>query len=163
MTEQGHKEGGIWTDDTLLKVLRARGTDSIERAAADRIEEYCTDAAAAEEALLRVYMAAGGKIEELPHASSALGQYAVVEAMASRAIFRLSNEQSGWISIKDRLPTPRTTVLAVESSGNPAEPICVAFYNPGARGLRLLSTSWLDAAGDCIDVSHWMPLPEAPQ
>lgn len=67
--------------------------------------------------------------------------------------------------MSERRPEPLTTVLAYECSGAPAEPICVALFNPAAtmRQSYPRTSPWIDASGECIDVSHWMPLPEAPK
>lgn len=69
---------------------------------------------------------------------------------------------TGWVSVEERFPEPRTQVLfAVE-----AEVVCVGFW-PGSG-----AAEWVDLECDrqghnfcheASDVTHWMPLPPPPE
>lgn len=58
---------------------------------------------------------------------------------------------SEWISVKDRLPEPKTDILAYHSSGSIKQEIALfgdkPFLYEGLYG----------------PVTHWMPLPEPPK
>jgi hypothetical protein len=58
---------------------------------------------------------------------------------------------SEWISVKDRLPETEQYVLAYHNSCYPRER--VDFFSETSK-------RWMMSAGD---VTHWMPLPEAPK
>lgn len=59
-------------------------------------------------------------------------------------------KQSEWISVDERLPKNFDAVLAVTKNGNPF----VCRYDHGFE-------RW--AVSGRVNVTHWMPLPEAPK
>lgn len=73
-----------------------------------------------------------------------------------------SEEIQKWIPVSERLPEPQQDVLAWE----PASSLryTIACYGAISRTRNTLAShGWIDSAGEIIDVSHWMPLPEAPK
>ena len=68
---------------------------------------------------------------------------------------------SEWISVKDRLPEARVDVLICAGVE-----MCVGYFNYGFFYPSSAKTSY-DMASSELDfeceVSHWMPLPEAPK
>ena len=75
-----------------------------------------------------------------------------------------------WIPVTEELPPSDKKVLAycstVSWSSKKEDPdILVGFYSPGRRSARP-TRDWFcetyDNSLERIDVTHWMPLPEAP-
>ena len=59
-------------------------------------------------------------------------------------------KQSEWISVEDRLPTTYQDVLCYDGHN-----YCVDFIR--------LDGTWCDAELHHFEITHWMPLPEAPK
>ena len=85
-------------------------------------------------------------------------------ASAQEYIERLEAAQPKWISVEERLPEPKTAVLAYGQrhvfNGKKIEglPMARVAYT---RGMEEGWFSW--DSEDVIDVTHWMPMPEPPK
>lgn len=66
------------------------------------------------------------------------------------------NATDGWISIKDKLPEPRTNVLVAFDNGN-----TWCLWQDWANGDP--RTCFEYGQDDVETVTHWMPMPEAPK
>jgi hypothetical protein len=66
---------------------------------------------------------------------------------------------NGWISVKDRLPERRKGVLFIHRSYGHN----IGFYDSEGRGpgYEWFSMEWIDVPSS--GVTHWMPLPAAPE
>ena len=95
-------------------------------------------------------------------AESCQCSYEDLEA-ALREAKRSLSEGIRWIPVSERLPEPNVLVLAIESSAAVVEQRTIAHYSPGPPKRHMLATDWIDAWGEYIDASHWMPLPETPK
>jgi hypothetical protein len=101
--------------------------------------------------------------EEREHAND----YMRIQGEADTALAevkRLSNlisDGTKWIPASERLPKYGETVLGWEPAAR--DHSVVMFH--GARALLSCAhaTQWADCHGEWVDVSHWMPLPEAPK
>lgn len=71
---------------------------------------------------------------------------------------------NNWISVKDRLPYHTQRILfysmEFEDSGQPLHGI---FYDWEDHSPEFKDTSYGGSAYDFGDITHWMPLPEAPK
>lgn len=72
---------------------------------------------------------------------------------------------SDWISIKDRLPKPHDYVLWARRSGHKScfRAVVEGFYEPWPNGMQF----WRETKTPSIplslqDVTHWQPMPDAP-
>lgn len=74
------------------------------------------------------------------------------DSNANQHVSNTSNALGGWISVEDRLPEPDTDVLARRSTGMDVE--CYHKEDGGYWSWDEYSGKWR--------VTHWMPLPEAP-
>jgi len=73
------------------------------------------------------------------------------------AILRQQIGMSGWISVKDRLPSEDGKVLVHVPTADEDKPyVGVAWYDP-SRGWSLLPTAWIRS------IENWMPVPSAPE
>ena len=59
---------------------------------------------------------------------------------------------SEWISCKDEMPDAETTVLI--NCPNADEPVWLGYHD---------CETWRSIDGEKVHVTHWMPLPVAPQ
>ena len=68
---------------------------------------------------------------------------------------------SAWISVKDRLPEPGLRVLATDGNFVGESYISTAgnWYRYGTPW----TVAWKDWSKDKTTVTHWMPLPDAPE
>ena len=64
-------------------------------------------------------------------------------------------QKSEWISVEERLPEDYGEVICYTAYKN----VCQLVYNPG---YRLFNVSY-DNIECAVNVTHWMPLPEAPK
>jgi len=73
----------------------------------------------------------------------------------------LASEVQGWISVKDQLPEDHAYVLMAASTGL----VTVTFYTPPEKRLidDKVSAKFEHANKYGYEVTHWMPLPEAPK
>ena len=62
------------------------------------------------------------------------------------------NQAKEWISVKDKLPDTENEVLTCRGHKNLIQ--VELYWGDG---------DWSDDTCDSIDVTHWMPLPEAPK
>lgn len=65
-------------------------------------------------------------------------------------------EKSRWISVTERLPEVGVTVLTLDKHGH----ICDRYMYRCSDGTALFTAKHLVSSKD---VTHWMPLPEAPK
>jgi hypothetical protein len=65
-------------------------------------------------------------------------------------------EQPRWISVEERLPEVGVTVLTLDKHGH----ICDRYMYRCSDGTALFTAKHLVSSKD---VTHWMPLPEAPE
>ncbi len=63
-------------------------------------------------------------------------------------------ENAGWISVEDRLPPPDLVVLVARHYGT--------VVSMDARRKRGKNGGWLRNDAGSETITHWMPLPEAP-
>ena len=68
---------------------------------------------------------------------------------------------SKWISINEKLPEKNTYVLMAATSGY----VGTTFYTqPKERRIDCKTSAWFEHANDFhYEVTHWMPLPKAPE
>lgn len=91
--------------------------------------------------------------EHLPFKSNTPAGERVLDALiAVHQVKPYRDAYCGWISVKDRLPKPRTEVLAFRKGI-----IYIVWYDKGIGEWR--SDEW----GCFNDVTHWMPLPKPPE
>ncbi len=66
-----------------------------------------------------------------------------------------------WISVKEKLPEKNTYVLMAATSGY----VGTTFYTePKIRKIDCKVSAWFEHANNyAYEVTHWMPLPKAPQ
>jgi len=93
-----------------------------------------------------------------PHEKDAFlaGYQAAKEEDTCEHILDMSKmvDVNGWISVKDRLPEKNSELLLL---------MCVDGYELGYYE-RYTGYGWTNVLGtDCLNVTHWMPLPEAPK
>ena len=73
---------------------------------------------------------------------------------------------NGWISVKDRLPEPRTWVLAYIEYPSPVFELERGIHKTG-NIRKMFYDGFYDALGDYkvgdCKVTHWMPLPKPPK
>lgn len=68
-------------------------------------------------------------------------------------------EKQRWIPVAERMPGPETDVLIVCRYQNGAPFVVQAIYKNGKMLTMNGEWNWIDIC----DVTHWMPLPEAPE
>ena len=99
----------------------------------------------------------GGDCENCP-ASRSEGEYCLTAVMSEAAslIERLTAENAAlrekkrWISVTEKTPEYDMPQLALNADGD----ALIANYAYG---------EWFDTWGQDVEVTHWMPLPEAPE
>lgn len=65
-----------------------------------------------------------------------------------------------WISVKDELPKPESEVICTGTNGK----IFICEYTSAGFGCSFLSTDWYHGKyGQQPEITHWMPLPDAPK
>jgi hypothetical protein len=65
-----------------------------------------------------------------------------------------------WMPVNKWLPDIDQFVLAWEPASAPLKVTVARYAGPPKR---VMQTAWVDPWGEWIDVSHWMPLPNAPE
>lgn len=63
----------------------------------------------------------------------------------------MSDEAAGWISVKEQLPEVDKEVLLLRENGR------------ARSGWRGEGDEFWDFTGEITNVSHWLPLPPAPE
>ena len=80
--------------------------------------------------------------------------YTDYDTMAQKMVSRGYRRQSGWISVDERLPEDGETVLTISAEAEMA----VCFYETTLEGIF----QQYHGLVRIYNITHWMPLPEAP-
>ena len=64
-------------------------------------------------------------------------------------------EMAEWISVQDRLPDTRHTMLVCTKNRNGVPKVAIAYYENGF--------GWCGSGGRWGNITHWMPIPEPPK
>ena len=72
-------------------------------------------------------------------------------------------DQSGWISVKDRLPENDHTVLVTRKIGKRAYVEVANYFPESGEWDDPMSEYLIGKALPSVTVTHWMPMPEPPE
>lgn len=125
-------------NENCVNVMHERAADLIERLTAENVVLPDGEASAVETLLKEI---------EWKDMVIALAQRKQEEAEAERDALR---EKKRWISVTEKTPEYDMPQLALNADGD----ALIANYAYG---------EWFDTWGQDVEVTHWMPLPEAPE